>query len=687
MALFVIGFVISVFPVTVSCEPPEVEGWTLTVNRGPIKGNPDLVEYVWNTSRPPYGLYDQIAVRRVMRSDLTAGGSVVFILPGTWSSGEQLVHVRKDGVQYGIPDADKSILLYLAKRGFDVYTLDYRTHFVPHTLTNLSFMLNWGWDAWMGDMKAAVDLIKNVSSVDKIYIGGESFGGGAAMNYASVYWAEDLKGIILLDAFWCKSAGKLGLETNSFNLTEAIENMTASGDYSWPSAGGPNNPIWAYALAHPEEILLSFYLMDQLYLSGTANPYGYPWSQPAPMFAILASFDPFWPTRLGNESLAYLDWINCPYLSYDFDDHYIEIDVPVIAFLSERFGYAYWGDLVNGIANPDFTGTLLGGYGHLDVFAGTYVREDVNEPTYQWLMIHEGAQLTVASSPITGTTFTINGTPQTTPYTGWLFKGSYTIEMPETYTVGEARYYWSQWNDGNTSRSRTVTVNTNITLTAYYTGPYYQLAVISSPITGIHFTIGGVPQTTPYTEWLVEDSYTLEMPQTHNGYTWSHWLEDGDTNRTKTITLPGTTWTAVYTPPPPPEYTLTIYSSPTGVRFIVDGVLHTTPWSGTYTEGTSVSLVMFETHDGYVWSKWLEDGNTNRDRTVTMDTNITLTGVFTPAPPSPPPSVGGKAIPINMPMNKPETPALWIWLTMIILPLVLTVAYITKRKRHIEINT
>ena len=359
----------------------------MTVKRGPITGNPDLVEYVWTTNRPPYGLYDKIAVHRVLRKDGKAGEGAVFILPGTWSSGEQMIHVRKDGIQYAIPDANIIIPLYLAKRGFDVYILDYRTHFVPADPTlDHGFMLNWGWDAWMGDMKAAVDLIKTVSGVCKIYIAGESFGGGAALNYASVYWEEDLKGIILLDAYWCKSAGKAGGETESFNLTEAIGYMIASGNYSWPSGGGPNNPIWAYALAHPEDTVLRAYLMHELYVSRHANPYSYPWSQPDPMFAVLASFDPYWPWRLTYESLAYMDWTDCIYLPYDFDDHYIEIDVPVIAFLSERFGYYTWGEFVNGIANPDFTGILLEGHGHLDVYAGTYVRERVNEPTYQWLI-------------------------------------------------------------------------------------------------------------------------------------------------------------------------------------------------------------------------------------------------------------------------------------------------------------
>ena len=85
--------------------------------------------------------------------------------------------------------------------------------------------------------------------------------------------------------------------------------------------------------------------------------------------------------------------------------------------------------------------------------------------------------------------------------------------------------------------------------------------------------------------------------------------------------------------PPLPSYTLTVYSSPTGVTFTVNGVSRTTPWSGTYSENASVSLEMPETHDGYVWSYWLEDGDTNRTKTVTMNTNITLTGVFTPVPP------------------------------------------------------
>ena len=154
--------------------------------------------------------------------------------------------------------------------------------------------------------------------------------------------------------------------------------------------------------------------------------------------------------------------------------------------------------------------------------------------------------LRVHSSP-SGVTFTVNGDSHMTPWSGTYGQDtSVNLEMPSTHTVGEAKYFWSNWSDGKTTRHRSVTLNNNISLTGQFSGPYYELTVNSSPITGITFTINGVDKTTSYTEWLPEGSYTLVMPETYDGYVWSHWLEDADADRTKTITLPGTIWTGVY---------------------------------------------------------------------------------------------------------------------------------------------
>ena len=207
--------------------------------------------------------------------------------------------------------------------------------------------------------------------------------------------------------------------------------------------------------------------------------------------------------------------------------------------------------------------------------------------------------LTIYSAP-TGVTFTVDCVSCTTYWSGAYDEGApVSLVMPEIHAVGDARYHWNQWSDGNTSQSRIVPIITNITLTAQYTGPSFELTVASSPMTGITFTINRASKTTPSTEWLLEGSHTIEMPETHNGYVWSHWLEDGDPKRIKT---------------------------------------------------------------------------------VTMSTNITLTAEYTEVPEP----VGGKATPIDIPMNKPELLTPYIGLTMLLSVAVMTVVYVKKRKRELK---
>lgn len=155
--------------------------------------------------------------------------------------------------------------------------------------------------------------------------------------------------------------------------------------------------------------------------------------------------------------------------------------------------------------------------------------------------------LTVYSSP-SGVPFTANGISYSTPWSGTYSQGaSVSLVMPSVYSGGDVRYYWDQWSDGVTSSSRTIILNTDTTVTGTYLGPYYELIVASSPISGIPFTINDASQTTSYSEWLYQGYYTIEMPATYNEYIWQHWLEDGDTNSEKTVLLTTSTMlTAVY---------------------------------------------------------------------------------------------------------------------------------------------
>ena len=197
-------------------------------------------------------------------------------------------------------------------------------------------------------------------------------------------------------------------------------------------------------------------------------------------------------------------------------------------------------DVLNSIARTADKGYVLAGFTQSSGAGGQdfWLVKVAGPPQYT---------LAINSSPV-GVTFTVDSAAHATPWLGIYEQGTtVSLEMPEIYTIGDSRYYWDQWSDGNTSRLRTIIMSGNTTMNAIYEGPYYQLTIESSHVTGIDFTINGIPRSTPYMDWLLEGSYTVEMPQTYDGYVWSRWLEDGDTNRIKIIILSGsTTYTAVY---------------------------------------------------------------------------------------------------------------------------------------------
>lgn len=198
----------------------------------------------------------------------------------------------------------------------------------------------------------------------------------------------------------------------------------------------------------------------------------------------------------------------------------------------------------------------------------------------------EPRTLTVYSSPI-GVTFTANGVAHSTPWTGTYNQGtSVSLVMSSPYADGDARYYWDKWSDGVPDLSRTVILNSDTTVTGVYIGPYYELIVDSSPISGIPFTLGGAPKTTIFSDWLYQGYYTIEMPAIYNEYTWQKWLEDGSTNRIRTVLLTTSTLlTGVFSLPGPgyePRLAVPVYAP-----------IHQTAYVG-----TTIAFVFKVTNDG-----------------------------------------------------------------------------------------
>lgn len=208
----------------------EGDGWRVVQADTPMRmeGLTALRHSVWEKAlQDPKGgrggAWDKIRLHRLYKGGLSPKAAV-FIFPGTWMSGDQItqealmlqVLERATGYVQEHPDfapyldeirsdvaafPKRSIAHFLALNGYDVYTMDYRTHFVPNTLApnKLTFMSHWGWEMFIQDGKEAIEKAKSVSGFPKVWLGGQSFGGMLAMNYASGFWKSDVNGLILID--------------------------------------------------------------------------------------------------------------------------------------------------------------------------------------------------------------------------------------------------------------------------------------------------------------------------------------------------------------------------------------------------------------------------------------------------------------------------------------------------------
>ena len=304
--------------------------WTLTQYARALKAYPNLEEYVWQKEAlmQPNGPYDKIGLHRLVNTGIATKG-VVLMLPGTYLSGEGWI--SNPPTDNFTKTENDSQAMYWANRGFDVYALDYRTHFVPTNLnsTQLGFMANWGYDQWMSDIKEAVNKVKEVSGVNKIFIAGFSFGGRAAMYYSTKYWQEDIKGIILLDG---GANIKTANATNSYNLTAVLkqENDTKKWALEAPNLPGTAAPSgWLfqkqYAAQNPGA---PAEYPPGTPLTPTTNPInGKPWANITEYFAfaangsntnisggymnvtilnqVQAGWDRYWPDRLNLEAQRY----------------------------------------------------------------------------------------------------------------------------------------------------------------------------------------------------------------------------------------------------------------------------------------------------------------------------------------------------------------------------------------------
>lgn len=371
-------------------EQPPADGWTL-ISDGPHPLDTSLRETVWRTPRPPGGPHDWIEVHRYRVSEAggTAPRAALLYLPGTNMNGEAV-----------IAEEDHNLWFFLARRGIDVWALDYRTHFVDSAgVEDLSFMKAWTLAVFVGDAAAAADLARRVGEHERLFVAGFSRGVTLAYGLAASEPATGIAGVIALDGAFKSHApaGEVSLAAELRAFDEAaVFAMDVGGSRGWEwrqdlmeavlaNAEGPA-PDEGFSTTGEE---LSQVLYGAWGPGALANPVDGV-SRPEVLARLMVAYDRYYPTIQTPEGRSLADHADDP--GNPIDDGWAELDTPVLYFGAtgmRRWMGGAW--LLNGIhsaveaGGDDFTIHVLEGYGHLDVLVGQNARADVFEPMRAWI--------------------------------------------------------------------------------------------------------------------------------------------------------------------------------------------------------------------------------------------------------------------------------------------------------------
>lgn len=394
------------------------------VSMNKVMNNDGIHHYKWKMERPPYGPWDKISLHRLVYKgwrlwDWPNENEVIFIIPGTWEKSSAST------------DENTYTNLFLANRGYDVFTLDFRTSAIPpreyNQFDDLSSTAGWTYGIFREDIKACIEKVKQLTGADKIFLAGRSRGATQAYIYASKYWETDLKGLILLDGagvtagngnpemqipeiYWPGymaqfSAGLLPppldmllsevQDYNNIQLAGAVPTATLmAGADSLPDAAVLFPPVMD---GSEIETISDYVAYGAFWAWGTGGltnyytPYpggdGETYIDQKILVDMVANFTRYWPAIQdleGSQLEAYPEG-TCPFL--DYDDNISAVTLPIIFFGGE---FACPGGVcttlpANKTASTDVTVKYLPGFGHLDVFGGTHSLEEVKQPLFDWM--------------------------------------------------------------------------------------------------------------------------------------------------------------------------------------------------------------------------------------------------------------------------------------------------------------
>jgi hypothetical protein len=377
-----------------------------------------IAEYFF-TVRVGSGPYDQIGVHRVVQEtapNVPAHASrAVFLAPG------DIWNFRAAFLTGAHP-----IPVFLAQNGIDVWGIDYRWTFVPASVTDLSFMKDWGLEQDARDLGVAIGAARVTraltgSGFGKVFLLGWSRGGQIGYAYLNGETRvppalRQVKGFIPVDIYL--KTDQADLQAKACQRAQASEAAIAAGHYAATSGGlieaiggaavaDPNGPSAVVPGFNNHQAGLfvgeaTFALLGGLepvpfyhFTGGTFDAQGIPsgllYSNEADLFHFEIAASPYQPNR----ELADADTDTCGQVDVGFDDHLAEIKVPVL-YIGAGGGFGPYGlytlsllgstDVTNHIVS--LAPVRIADFGHADLFLANQAPSLAWQPILDWVRAH-----------------------------------------------------------------------------------------------------------------------------------------------------------------------------------------------------------------------------------------------------------------------------------------------------------
>jgi hypothetical protein len=361
--------------------------WRVERADAPVAGT-DVLESRWQLARAPGAPADRIQLHRYRTR--APRHAVLYFLPGTNMNG-----------QAAVTDEDHNLWLFLARRGVEVFTLDYRTHFLPaEAPPDLQALRGWTVETFVDDIRAAGRKGREESGGARLFVAGFSRGVSLAYAYAGVE-PEAVAGLVALDGAFKNHAPKARYD----RATEAAKLESAAswardlaGRSGWPArlqlmqsaAASPDAPAldakYATVGAQVADVLYNAWQPGAL-----ANPKD-GLSKPQVLARLLVGYDRYYPAVQDVDGRAIADREDDPATAVD--DRWGELSLPILYFGATGMGTEWLLDGIHSAGasgSKDVTIHVLERYGHLDVIVGEQARRDVFEPMLAWILARAAA--------------------------------------------------------------------------------------------------------------------------------------------------------------------------------------------------------------------------------------------------------------------------------------------------------